>query len=86
MLFQILGEQELHFDQKGNFKFEDLEGGQTINLDGGTVSKTYNKAIKTYLNELEQSFKVPQVHFYQVKLSESIAEVISRFLADRQLG
>lgn len=86
VLFQILGEQELNFDQKGNFKFEDLEGDQMISLDGESLRETYNKAIKAYLIKLEQSFLVPQVHFYQVKLSESIAEVISRFLADRQVG
>lgn len=86
VLFQILGKQELNFDQKGNFKFKDLEGKQTINLDGETVRKTYNRAIKTYLIDLEKAFQLPQVHFYQAKLSESIAEVISKFLADRQLG
>jgi uncharacterized protein (DUF58 family) len=85
VLFQILGDQELNFDQKGNFKFEDLEGNRSIDLDGETVRKTYNKAIKSYLTNLRQAFHLPQVHYYQVKMSEPIAEVISRFLADRQL-
>jgi uncharacterized protein (DUF58 family) len=86
VLFQILGDQEMNFDQKGNFKFEDLEGSRSINLDGETVRKTYNDAIKSYLTHLEKAFHLPQVHYYQVKLSESIAEIISRFLADRQFG
>jgi hypothetical protein len=34
---------------------------------------------------LKKAFNLPQVHYYQVKMSESIAEVITRFLADRQL-
>jgi len=85
VLFQILGDQEIHFQQKGNFKFEDLEGDQTIDLDGDTVRKTYNAAIQRYLNELKSAFNLPQVHYYQVKMSEPIAEVISRFLSDRQL-
>jgi uncharacterized protein (DUF58 family) len=85
VLFQILGDQELNFDQKGNFKFEDLEGNRSIDLDGETVRKTYNEAINSYLTKLRQAFHLPQVHYYQVKMSESIAEVISRFLADRQL-
>jgi hypothetical protein len=54
-------------------------------LDGETVRKTYNEAIKSYLTNLRQAFHLPQVHYYQVKMSEPIAEVISRFLADRQL-
>ena len=85
VLFQILGDQELNFDQKGNFKFEDLEGNRSIDLDGETVRKTYNEAIKSYLTNLKKAFHLPQVHYYQVKMSESIAEVITRFLADRQL-
>jgi uncharacterized protein (DUF58 family) len=85
VLFQILGDQELSFDQKGNFKFEDLEGNRSIDLDGETVRKTYNEAIRSYLTNLKKAFNLPQVHYYQVKMSESIAEVITRFLADRQL-
>jgi uncharacterized protein (DUF58 family) len=85
VLFQILGDQELNFDQKGNFKFEDLEGNRSIDLDGETVRKTYNEAIKGYLTNLKKAFQLPQVHYYPVKMSESIADVISRFLADRQL-
>ena len=85
VLFQILGDQELNFDQKGNFKFEDLEGNRSIDLDGETVRKTYNEAIRSYLTNLKKAFNLPQVHYYQVKMSESIAEVITRFLADRQL-
>jgi len=86
VLFQVLGDQERHFDQKGNFKFKDLEGDRLVDLDGDTVRKTYNQAIETYLNQLKQAFHLPQVHFYSVSLSDSIAEVISGFLADRQLG
>ena len=86
VLFQILGEQERSFDWKGNFEFEDLEGNRRLNLDGETVRKTYNDAIRIYLNELEMAFQLPQVHFYSVTLTEPIAEVISRFLSDRQLG
>ena len=86
VLFQVLGDQERHFDQKGNFKFEDLEGDRLVDLDGDTVRKTYNQAIETYLNQLKQAFHLPQVHFYSVSLLDSIAEVISGFLADRQLG
>lgn len=85
VLIQILGDQELNFDQKGNFRFQDLEGNQTITLDGDTVRKTLNEAMKSYLKDLKQAFHLPQVHFYEVRMSEPIAEVISRILADRQL-
>ncbi|MHA7128189.1 DUF58 domain-containing protein [Algoriphagus namhaensis] len=86
VLFQILGKQEKSFDLKGNFEFEDLEGNRRLNLDGETVRKTYNEVIARYLHELEMAFQLPQVHFYSVTLIEPIAEVISRFLSDRQLG
>jgi uncharacterized protein (DUF58 family) len=86
VLFQILGDQELNFNQKGNFKFQDLESDRVITLDGESVRKNYQLAISAYLEELEKSFQHPQVHYYQVKLSDSIAEVISRFLDERSFS
>ncbi len=85
VLFQILGEQEINFNQKGNFRFQDLEGDRTVTLDGDNMRKNYNEAISAYLTQLEKSFLLPRVHLFRVKLSDSIVEIISSFLSQRSL-
>lgn len=85
VLFQVLGEQEIAFDLKGNYKFKDLETNQIIEMDGKTVQKTYNEAIQKYLTELDQAFHLPQVHLIRTTFHESIAEVISKYLQKNQL-
>jgi uncharacterized protein (DUF58 family) len=86
VLFQILGKQEEKFELKGNFSFHDLESDRAIILDSRVIEKTYNDSIKTYLSDFKDSLLLPQVHLYQVRLTDSIAGVISKFLAERNLS
>ncbi|PZX55591.1 DUF58 domain-containing protein [Algoriphagus chordae] len=86
VLFQILGKQEEKFDLKGNFNFHDLESDRTIILDGKAIEKSYNDSINTYLSNFKKSLLLPQVHLFQVRLTDSIAGVISKFLAERSLS
>lgn len=85
VLFQILGNQEMAFDLKGNFTLQDLESDRSIILDGKVIEKTYNDSINNYLSEFKQSLLLPQVHLFQVRLTDSIAGVISEFLSQRSL-
>ncbi|WP_339752444.1 DUF58 domain-containing protein [Algoriphagus aquimarinus] len=86
VLFQILGKQEEKFDLKGNFHFHDLESDRSIILDGKAIDKTYNDSIKNYLSGFKQSLILPQVHLFQARLTDSIAGLISKFLAERSLS
>ncbi|REG88227.1 DUF58 domain-containing protein [Algoriphagus antarcticus] len=86
VLFQILGKQEEKFDLKGNFNFHDLESDRSIILDGKAIEKTYNDSIKAYLSDFKQSLLLPQVHLFQVRLTDSISSAISKFLAERSLS
>ncbi|WP_439489791.1 DUF58 domain-containing protein [Algoriphagus sp.] len=85
VLFQILGEQEMKFDLKGNFKFHDLESNRSVILDGKAIEKNYNVSISNYLSEFKQYLILPQVHLFQVRFSDPIAGVINRFLTERSL-
>ncbi len=83
VLFQILGTQEVEFELKGSFRFRDLESDRIITLDGATVKKTYNSAIRSYLSGLEEALRLPQVHLFRANLQESISGLINRFLSQR---
>lgn len=86
VLFQILGKQEEKFELKGNFNFHDLESDHKIILDKKAIEKTYNESITSYLSEFKQSLLLPKVHLFQVRLTDSIAAVISKFLSERSLS
>ena len=86
VLFQILGKQEEKFELKGNFNFHDLESDRAVFLDGDAIEKTYNDSISIYLSEFSDSLLLPKVHLFQVRLTDSIAGVISKFLAERTLS
>ncbi|WP_192350754.1 DUF58 domain-containing protein [Algoriphagus sp. Y33] len=86
VLFQILGKQEEEFDLKGNFNFKDLESDHTVILDHKAIEKNYNESIKNYLSDFKKSLLLPQVHFFQVRLTDSISGVISKFLSQRSLS
>ena len=86
VLFQLLGNQELEFDLKGNFTLQDLESEHSIILDGKAIEKTYNDSINNYLSVFKKSLLLPRVHLFQVRLTDSIAVVISEFLSQRSLS
>ncbi|MCE7057294.1 DUF58 domain-containing protein [Algoriphagus sp. AGSA1] len=85
VLFQILGDQEVKFDLKGNFKFHDLESNRSVILDGKAIEKNYNVSINDYLSGFKKSLILPKVHLFQVQFSDPIAGVINRFLTERSL-
>jgi len=83
VLFQLLGNNEVEFELKGNFRFQDLESDRSIILDGDTVRKTYNSAIQSYLETFKKELQLPQVRLFQIRLTDSIAGVINNFVAQK---
>jgi uncharacterized protein (DUF58 family) len=85
-LFQILGQQEIRMELKGNIRFEDLETGRTINAEAGQLQKSYNEQISSYLDRLEKSFRLSQVRYMKATLDEPVAQLINRYLDIKQVG
>ncbi|RAI88466.1 DUF58 domain-containing protein [Algoriphagus yeomjeoni] len=86
VLFQILGKQEEKFELKGNFNFHDLESNRSVILDNKAIDKIYNESIRTYLSGFKNSLLLPKVHLFQVRLTDSISAVLSKFLSERSLS
>lgn len=86
VLFQILGKQEEKFELKGNFNFHDLESNRSVILDNKAIDKIYNGSIKNYLSDFKKSLLLPKVHLFQVRLTDSISGVLSKFLSERSLS
>src|SRR5690606_37179478 len=80
VLFQILGEDEISFKRDGSFKFRDLESGQTRQLDGSEVRKSYNERLHQYIQHLDSALALPQVQLIRTSLHRPISATIHQYL------
>ncbi|WP_143959863.1 DUF58 domain-containing protein [Litoribacter populi] len=85
VLFQLLGEQEINFDLKGFYRFEDLETGESLEIDAQYTKEKYKTAMDEYLQNLEKALFLPQVHLLRTTLSQPIAEILRMYLQKRKL-
>jgi uncharacterized protein (DUF58 family) len=85
VLFQLLGDQELNFDMKGFYRFEDLETGTSLELDAQGAKERFRAAMDEYLTQLDKALFLPQVHLLRTTLSQPIAEVLRMYLLKRKL-
>lgn len=83
VIFQILGDQELDFDLKGFYRFQDLETGREVELDAAAVRETFRQNATKYLEELDEALRLPHVHLIRARLSDPIAVVLRDFLVKR---
>lgn len=85
VIFQILGDQELDFDLKGFYRFQDLETGREVELDAAAVRETFRQNATRYLAELDEALRLPHVHLIRARLSDPIAVMLRDFLAKRNV-
>ncbi len=85
VIFQILGDQELDFDLKGFYRFQDLETGREVELDAAAVRDTFRQNVTKYLEDLDEALRLPHVHLVRARLSDPIAVVLRDFLAKRKV-
>ena len=85
VIFQILGGQELDFDLKGFYRFQDLETGREVELDAAAVRETFRQNATRYLAELDEALRLPHVHLIRARLSDPIAVMLRDFLAKRNV-
>ena len=85
VIFQVLGEEEINFDLKGFYRFKDLETQKEIELQAEAIKDEFKTAALTYLNNLEEALRIPNVNLIRVALNEPIARVITESLKKRKL-
>lgn len=85
-VFHLLDPQEIDFSFKRPTRFLDMEGGPAIFAEPNDIADRYQKAIRTYLDDLRQIVLESAVDFHQVRLDEDYEFVLSRFLTGRTGG
>ncbi|MCE7062009.1 DUF58 domain-containing protein [Dyadobacter sp. CY343] len=84
VIFQILGTQEADFSLEGFYRFKDLETGQEVELDAGSVREKFRASLGEYLENLKKELQLPQVQLINVKLTDPIGMVLKAFLTKRK--
>lgn len=85
LMVQILGDQELEFNWKGNLVFKDLESSQQLARDSQTLKGDFQKRFRKYLSYLDQTFTGSQIRMIRVSMKDPLAEVVRQILNRRKL-
>lgn len=84
LILQLLGEEEIHFNLSGFYRFKDLETGKEIELEAATIQAEVREKAQKYLANLEEALLIPYVYLIRRSLQTPIAQVIIEALTKRK--
>ncbi|MFN3381542.1 MAG: DUF58 domain-containing protein [Runella zeae] len=84
LILQLLGEEEMHFNLSGFYRFKDLETGKEIELEAATIQAEVREKAQKYLANLEEALLIPYVYLIRRSLQTPIAQVIIEALTKRK--
>ncbi len=79
-----MSRNELELDFKGYSNFEDLETGETVQVDQGAIRRTYQSNLKTYLDQVKQRALDKQIFYRMLSTDEPLDLAIRDFLNQRK--
>jgi hypothetical protein len=82
-IFHLLDPLELKFDFRRPMRFLDMEGGPSIFAEPNEIAERYHKAIRGYLEGLQQVVNESAVDYHRVSIDESYEQLLIRFLVGR---
>jgi uncharacterized protein (DUF58 family) len=83
LLLHLLGQKEMTLDYKGAVLFEDLETGQTIQVNATQYRERYEKQYQTWLRETAAVMRKKQITYDQFFIQESLDKALRLFLKVR---
>jgi len=84
VLFQVLDEQELDPEFRGNVLLEDLETGEAIEVEAEFMRDTYPQKIRGHIKALETAAAGIGADHVLVKTSDSLDQALRNYLLFRQ--
>lgn len=85
IVFHTLDPWEITFPFTGTCKFFDLEGPLELKLSPADIRKTYLKSFSDYCARIRQICEKFNAHYVLANTGKSLAEVLSGYLAFRQM-
>ncbi len=84
VVFHLMSRNELNLDFKGFANFEDLETGETIQVDQSSIRKTYLANLAAYLEEVKARALDKRIHYRMLCTDEPLDLAIRDFLNQRK--
>jgi len=84
IVFHLMSRNELELDFKGYSNFEDLETGETIQVDQSTIRKTYMAKLDAYLEQVKARALEKRIFYRMLSTDEPLDTAIRDFLNQRK--
>ena len=82
--FHLMARNELNLDFKGYSSFEDLETGETLQIDQYTARKTYQESLKAHLENVRVKLLDRNIYYRMLCTDEPLDQALRDFLKQRE--
>ncbi|MET3981273.1 uncharacterized protein (DUF58 family) [Mucilaginibacter sp. UYP27] len=86
IVFHLMGQNELDFDFKGFSTLEDLETGETIQVNTQRAKDTYKERLQQYLTAIKSNLVAKRIVYQMVSTAQPLDEALRAFLVQRKKG
>ena len=83
VVFHILSKNEMDLDFKGYTTFEDLETGETIQIDQAKARTVYREKMNAYLEKTRTDLLDRRIHYRSILTNEPLDQALRDFLKQR---
>jgi uncharacterized protein (DUF58 family) len=83
LVFHVLSRNELTLDFKGYATFEDLETGQTVQVDQAKARAAYQSKLEQYLEETRMKMLDQRIYYRTIVTDEPLDQALRDFLKQR---
>lgn len=84
VVFHLMARNELNLDFKGYSSFEDLETGETLQIDQSTARKTYQESLKAHLENVRVKLLDRNIYYRMLCTDEPLDQALRDFLKQRE--
>jgi uncharacterized protein (DUF58 family) len=86
IVFHLMGQNELDFDFKGFSTLEDLETGETIQVNAQRAKATYQEKLQQHLATIKSDLLGKHIAYKIVSTARPLDEALREFLMQRKKG
>ncbi|RWY55585.1 DUF58 domain-containing protein [Mucilaginibacter gilvus] len=86
IVFHLMGQNELDFDFKGYSTLEDLETGETIQVNTRRAKETYTERLRQHLAAIRSELLGKRIAYRMLSTARPLDEALRDFLVQRKKG
>ena len=86
IVFHLMGQNELDFEFKGYTTLEDLETGDTIQINTARAKAAYQEKLQQHLANIKSELLGKRVAYRMLSTAQPLDEALRDFLVQRKRG